>query len=97
MELDNGKTELISQDYLKLRCDPSEVSSDWERAPREELNSSIKKLPPEGIAYTQGVGIEYNVRLSLETWENLNEYAARVGTATLDGAIARLLEQNHRD
>ena len=80
MELDNGKTELISQDYLE-----------------SELNSSIKKLPLEGIAYTQGVGIEYNVRLSQETWEKLNEYAARVGTATLDGAIARLLEQNHRD
>ena len=102
VELDNGKTELISQVYLELRCDPSEVSSDWEppfegkRAPREELNSSIKKLPPEGIAYTQGVGIEYNVRLSSETWEKLNEYAARVGTATLDGAIARLLEQNHQ-
>lgn len=79
VELDNGKTELISQDYLE-----------------SELNSSIKKLPPEGIAYTQGVGIEYNVRLSSETWEKLNEYAARVGTATLDGAIARLLEQNHR-
>lgn len=79
VELDNGKTELISQDYLE-----------------SELNSSIKKLPPEGIAYTQGVGIEYNVRLSSETWEKLNEYAARVGTATLDGAIARLLEQNHQ-
>lgn len=79
VELDNGKTELISQDYLE-----------------SELNSSIKKLPPEGIAYTQGVGIEYNVRLSSETWEKLNEYAARVGTATLDGAVARLLEQNHQ-
>ncbi|MDJ0595996.1 MAG: hypothetical protein QNJ72_39445, partial [Pleurocapsa sp. MO_226.B13] len=78
VELDNGKTELISQDYLEL-----------------ELNSSIKELPPEGIAYTQGVGIEYNVRLSQETWEKLNEYAARVGTATLDGAIALLLEQGH--
>ena len=79
VELDNGKTELISQDYLEL-----------------ELNSSIKKLPSEGIAYTQGVGIEYNVRLSSETWEKLNEYAALVGTATLDGAIALLLEQSHQ-
>lgn len=96
VELDNGKTELISQDYLKLRCDPASSEGARERAPREELNSSIKKLPPEGIAYTQGVGIEYNVRLSSETWEKLNEYAARVGTATLDGAVARLLEQNHQ-
>ena len=96
VELDNGKTELIPQDYLELRCDPGEVSSPWERAPREELSSSIKELPPEGLAYTQGVGIEYNVRLSQETWEKLNEYAARFGTATLDGAISLLLEQNHQ-
>ena len=75
MELNNGKTELISQEYLEL-----------------ELDSSIKELPPEGLAYIQGLGIEYNVRLSQETWEKLNKYAQLVGTATLDGAIARLLE-----
>ncbi|MGK7950452.1 MAG: hypothetical protein AB4368_17120 [Xenococcaceae cyanobacterium] len=75
VELNNGKTELISQEYLEL-----------------ELDSSIKELPPEGLAYTQGIGIEYNVRLSQETWEKLNKYAQLVGTATLDGAIARLLE-----
>ena len=74
VELNNGKTELISQEYLEL-----------------ELDSSIKELPPEGLAYTQGIGIEYNVRLSQETWEKLNKYAQLVGTATLDGAIARLL------
>ncbi len=75
VELNNGKTELISQEYLEL-----------------ELDSSIKELPPEGLAYTQGLGIEYNVRLSQKTWEKLNKYAQLVGTATLDGAIARLLE-----
>ncbi len=74
VELSNGKSELISQEYLEL-----------------ELDSSIKELPPEGLAYTQGIGIEYNVRLSQETWEKLNKYAQHVGTATLDGAIARLL------
>ena len=75
VELNNGKTELISQEYLEL-----------------ELDSSIKELPPEGLAYTQGLGIESNVRLSQETWEKLNKYAQLVGAATLDGAIARLLE-----
>ncbi len=58
-----------------------------------ELDSSIKELPPEGLAYTQGLGIEYNVRLSQETWEKLNKYAQLVGTATLDGAIQRLLDE----
>lgn len=58
-----------------------------------ELDSSIKELPPEGIAYTVGVGLEYNVRLSQETWERLNAYAAKEGTASLSGAIARLLDR----
>ncbi|MGL4882019.1 MAG: hypothetical protein ACRC8K_13275, partial [Waterburya sp.] len=58
-----------------------------------ELDSSIKELPPEGIAYTVGVGLEYNVRLSQETWDRLNAYAAKEGTASLSGAIARLLDR----
>ena len=57
-----------------------------------ELDSSINELPPEGIAYTQGVGIEYNVRLSQDTWDKLNAYAAHEGAASLDGAISRLLD-----
>ena len=40
VELNNGKTELISQEYLEM-----------------ELDSSIKELPPEGLAYTQGLQI----------------------------------------
>lgn len=88
-QIPNKKDAVVELDNSKTEL----ISQDYLES---ELNSSIKKLPPEGIAYTQGVGIEYNVRLSSETWEKLNEYAARVGTATLDGAIARLLEQNHQ-
>ena len=75
VELDNGQTEFINNEYIKL-----------------ELDSSINELPPEGIAYTQGVGIEYNVRLSQDTWDKLNAYAAHEGAASLDGAISRLLD-----
>jgi hypothetical protein len=71
VNLNNGQSELISNEYIEL-----------------ELNSSIKELPPEGIAYTVGVGLEYNVRLSQETWDRLNAYAAKEGTASLSGAIA---------
>jgi hypothetical protein len=76
VNLNNGQSELISNEYIEL-----------------ELNSSIKELPPEGIAYTVGVGLEYNVRLSQETWNRLNAYAAKEGTASLSGAIARLLDK----
>jgi hypothetical protein len=57
-----------------------------------ELDSSIKALPSPGIAYKEGIGLEYNVRLSQETWKKLNSYAVNEGTASLDGAIARLLD-----
>lgn len=57
-----------------------------------ELDSTINELPPEGIAYTQGVGVEYNVRLSQHTWDKLNAYAVHEGAASLDGAISRLLD-----
>jgi hypothetical protein len=76
VKLNNGQSELVSNEYIEL-----------------ELNSSIKELPPEGIAYTVGVGLEYNVRLSQETWDRLNAYAAKEKTASLSGAIARLLDR----
>lgn len=86
MKLDNGQTESISNEYIQL-----------------ELDSSIKELPSPGIAYgafcvgssphksrlyKAGIGLEYNVRLSQETWEKLNSYAVNEGTASLDGAIS---------
>ena len=57
-----------------------------------ELDSNIKKLPEEGITYTPGMALEYNARLSEETWERLNVYKVKEGAASLDGAISRLLD-----
>ena len=48
--------------------------------------------PSEGINYVPGVGVEWYVRVDEETWHKLDQYAKRIGTATLGNAIARLLE-----
>ncbi|MEN9566615.1 MAG: hypothetical protein RLZZ69_1811, partial [Cyanobacteriota bacterium] len=52
----------------------------------------VGSFPHKSRLYKAGIGLEYNVRLSQETWEKLNEYAVNEGTASLDGAIARLLD-----
>ncbi len=39
------------------------------------------------------MGCEFYVRLSQETWKKLNEYAEYVGTASLNGVVARLLSE----
>ena len=48
--------------------------------------------PYEGVNYVQGVGVEWYVRVDEETWQKLDRYAKKIGTATLGNAIARLLE-----
>lgn len=83
VKLDNGQTESISKEYIQLELDSSID------APAYSLG---QELPSPGIAYKAGIGLEYNVRLSQETWDKLNSYAVNEGTASLDGAIARLLD-----
>ena len=51
------------------------------------------KQVEEGVNYVQGMGCEFYVRLSQETWKKLNEYAEYVGTASLNGAVTRLLNE----
>ena len=55
-------------------------------------NGNHKQIE-EGVNYQQGMGCEFYVRLSQETWKKLNEYAEYVGTASLNGAVARLLNE----
>jgi hypothetical protein len=64
--------------------------------PNAELQRQDGKVtqPNEGINYVPGVGVEWYIRVDDATWNSLNEYALRVGAATLGGAIARLLEAN---
>ena len=56
----------------------------------DNKNENHKQLK-EGISYKQGIGCEFYVRVSQETWEKLNKYAEYIGTASLGGAVARLL------
>ncbi|MGD2184342.1 hypothetical protein [Lusitaniella coriacea] len=55
--------------------------------------SKPRKPRREGANYKPGEGCEYYARLSQETWQRLNRYAEDAGAATLDGAIARLLDR----
>ena len=67
---------------------------------REMLGSdflSPKTIDPkfqvkEGLNYRAGNGCEWYVRVEQATWERLLGYRNRVGTATIDGAIKRMLE-----
>jgi hypothetical protein len=66
--------------------------SDKRKIDFSNKNESYRQLR-EGINYKQGMGCEFYVRVSQETWEKLNKYAEYVGTATLSGAVARLLNE----
>lgn len=50
----------------------------------------------EGVSYTSGVGCDYLVRLTPDTWERLDKYRCEIESATLGGAIARLLDEVER-
>jgi hypothetical protein len=91
VKLDNGQIESISNEYIQLELDSSIDALAYPKV--YPLGNPLgQELPSPGIAYKAGIGLEYNVRLSQETWEKLNEYAVNEGTASLDGAIARLLD-----
>lgn len=55
-------------------------------------NDGKEAKTTEGVNYVPGIGIEWYVRVDEETWNKLNKYAETIGTATLAGAINRLLE-----
>jgi hemolysin activation/secretion protein len=80
VELENKNRELIDLKDLEIQR-------------IVDRNGKVSQ-PNEGINYVPGVGVEWYVRLDDETWRKLNEYAERVGSATLGGAIARLLEKS---
>ncbi|BAU67553.1 hypothetical protein STA3757_49750 (plasmid) [Stanieria sp. NIES-3757] len=80
--------DLVAKIQGKSNLKQQQVSSGTKNENHKQLN--------EGINYKQGMGCEFYVRVSQETWEKLNKYAEYIGTATLNGAVARLLnEVNH--
>lgn len=65
---------------------------------KEIINQSIsrptvKENPTnQELIYKPGTGIDYVVHLDEETYKMLQDYQARIGTATKKGAIRRLIE-----
>ena len=56
------------------------------------IDVAAKFQVKEGLNYKAGNGCEWYVRVEQATWERLLGYRNRVGTATIDGAIKRMLE-----
>jgi hypothetical protein len=81
--------ELVAKIQGNSTLKKQQVSSGNKNENHKQLN--------EGINYKQGMGCEFYVRVSQETWEKLNKYAEYVGTASLNGAVARLLSEVYSD
>ena len=73
-------SDLVAKIQGKSKLKKRRVSSN-------NKNENHKQLK-EGISYKQGIGCEFYVRVSQETWEKLNKYAEYIGTASLGGAVA---------
>lgn len=56
-------------------------------------NRKPRSKPTQGISYTPGVGCDYQITVTAQVWEQLNNYKEEIGAATLSGAIARLLDE----
>ena len=78
-------SNLVAKIEGKLESDKKQVSSD-------NKNGNHKQVK-EGVNYLSGMGCEFYVRLNEETWNKLNKYAKYVGTASLNGAVTRLLSE----
>lgn len=82
-------SDLVAKIQGKSKLKKRQVSSGNKNENHKQLN--------EGINYKQGMGCEFYVRVSQETWERLNKYAEYIGTASLGGAVARLLSEVYSD
>ena len=81
--------KVVSDLAAKIEGKSISVKSQVGSGNKNENNKQIE----EGVNYKQGIGCEFYVRLNQETWNKLNEYAEYVGTASLNGAVARLLSE----
>lgn len=92
VEKSNGKVpsgKVVSDLVAKVQGKSTLKQQQVDSGNKNENHKQIE----EGINYKQGMGCEFYVRVSQETWERLNKYAEYVGTATLNGAVARLLRE----
>jgi hypothetical protein len=74
---DDGQREIFGLEFL---------------SPPKPTDVPVTFQVREGLNYRAGNGCEWYVRVEQSTWERLRSYQTRVGTATLDGAIKRMLE-----
>jgi hypothetical protein len=82
--LDNRERDLIKLNDLEWETEPSSGSV---------VSHPPKKPLREGLNYQPGQGCEHYVKVEPATWEQLRQYQEEVGTATVDGAIARMLSE----
>ena len=73
---DDGNREMLGSDFLSPKT----------------IDVAAKFQVKEGLNYRAGNGCEWYVRVEQATWERLLGYRNRIGTATIDGAIKRMLE-----
>jgi hypothetical protein len=82
--LNNEERDLIKLNDLEWETEPSDDSV---------VSHPPKKPLQEGLNYQTGQGCEHYVKVEPATWEQLKLYQEEVGTATVDGAIARMLSE----
>ena len=71
----------------------SELPQPTELAEVQSTSHPDSKQLREGLNYQPGQGCEHYVKVEPATWEQLKQYQEEVGTATVDGAIARMLSE----
>ncbi len=93
--------KLTKRDTLELaevaRREPDEAKAIMKSRITGSRQSKVKGKRSlsreEGVSYTSGVGCDYLVRMTPDTWERLSQYMLETEAATLGGAIARLLDE----
>ena len=96
MSRDSKLTQQDTQQLAKVaRHSPEKVPELVAQLLATECSSNRKprSKPTQGISYTPGVGCDYQISVTAQVWEQLNNYKEAIGAATLSGAIARLLDE----
>jgi hypothetical protein len=90
-----GKTYIIETANIGKSQSPStsELPQPTELAEVQSTSDPDSKQLREGLNYQHGKGCEHYVKVEQATWEQLKQYQEEVGTATLDGALTRMLSE----
>jgi hypothetical protein len=101
-----SRQAILSRDFKLTQRDTQELAKLARHSPEKvpELvaqllvtecssNRKPRSKSTQGISYTPGVGCDYQIAVTAQVWEQLNNYKEEIGAATLSGAIARLLDE----